>query len=59
MSTNTVGTVPLGGAPGSDALTSFQLSSAGSLAKLTGSAPACDHGPLTSLAFSHMRSFRR
>src|SRR5262245_43031448 len=46
--------------PGRLALTSFQLSSvAGSLVKLSGSLPAGDHGPFTSVAFSHVASFRR
>ena len=39
--------------PGSAALTSFQLSSAGSFEKLSGSLPAGVHGPLTSVACSH------
>ena len=45
--------------PGSAALTSFQLSSAGSLAKLSGSLPAGPHGPFTSDAFRKIPSLRR
>src|SRR3954470_19550873 len=44
---------------GSAALTSFQLSSAGSFLKLSGSVPAGGHGPLTSVAFNHELSLRR
>jgi hypothetical protein len=39
--------------PGSAALTSFQLSSAGSFEKLPGSVPAGVHGPFRSVALSH------
>ena len=46
--------------PGRFALTSFQFSSAGSLAKLAGSAPAGVQGPLArSRVFSQVASFRR
>ena len=49
MLTNTFG-IDVSGLPGSAAFTSFQLSSAGSFAKLAGSLPAGFHGPLTSVA---------
>ncbi len=45
--------------PGRAAFTSFQLSSAGSLSKLSGSLPAGAHGPFSSAAFSHVPSLRR
>src|SRR5262245_40901061 len=45
--------------PGSAAFTSFQLSSAGSFLKLSGSVPAGVQGPFTSVAFSHDVSLRR
>ena len=41
------------------ALTFFEFSSSGSLLKLLGNFPAGVHGPLTSLAFSHVSLFRR
>ena len=47
------------GLPGRLALTSFQLSSAGSFLKLPGSVPAGVHGPFTSAAFSQLSLFRR
>src|SRR5262245_41510080 len=40
-------------------LTSFQFSSAGSFLKLAGNVPAGVHGPLMSVAFSHVLSLRR
>src|SRR6187200_517139 len=45
--------------PGRFALTSFQLSSAGSFEKLAGSLPAGDHVPFTSVAVSHVSLLRR
>ena len=52
--TNTVGAAADADvALGSAARTSFQLSSAGSLAKLAGNWPVAVHGPDTLLAFSH------
>ena len=40
--------------PGRAAFTSFQLSSAGSFEKLSGSLPeTADHGPVTAVACSH------
>ena len=59
--TKTFGTAPAASAlPGRFALTSFQFSSAGSLAKLPGSAPAGVQGPLArSSVFSQLVSCRR
>ena len=55
-----MGTAPaVGGRPGLWAFTSFQLSSAGSFAKLGGSLPAGDHGPFKSDAVSHVSLLRR
>src|SRR6187402_1229446 len=45
--------------PGRLALTSFQLSSAGSFEKLGGSFPAADHVPFTSVAVSQVSLLRR
>ena len=45
--------------PGSAAFTSFQLSSAGSFLKLSGSVSAGVQGPFTSAAFSQEPSLRR
>ena len=45
--------------PGRAALTSFQLSSLGSLAKLSGSFTAATQGPLRSGAWSQLCSLRR
>ncbi len=45
--------------PGSAAFTSFQLSSLGSLAKLSGSFPAGPQGPATAVDFSQASSLRR
>jgi hypothetical protein len=58
--TNTFGTAAAAiGLPGMFALTSFQLSSAGSFLKLSGSVPAGVHDPFTSVAFSQLPSLRR
>ena len=58
--TKTFGTADAAtGVPGRLALTSFQLSSAGSFVKLSGSLPAGDHGPFTSVALSQEASLRR
>ena len=58
--TNTFGTAVAAIAlPGRFAWTSFQLSSAGSFAKLSGSLPAGDHVPFTSVALSQVSLLRR